>query len=255
MLFVDLPLIARMEAAARLGYRAVEFWDWRDKDLSAIRRGAGDLGLRVVAFSGNRDHTLIDSADRAGLTDELRRSLDAAEEVDCGQLMLLTDRLLPDGSAAPLPGDLPVAERRRCLEQALAVAAELARGRRVTWLLEPLNTVLDHRGVFLDRSRDAFDLVQRVGRPEVRVLYDVYHMSMMGEDVSAVLEENLEWIGHVHVADAPGRHEPGSGRIDYRRVRDTLLSLDYRRGIGMEFSPTGSSEAAARGALELFAQR
>ncbi|MGH2669200.1 MAG: TIM barrel protein, partial [bacterium] len=81
----------------------------------------------------------------------------------------------------------------------------------------------------------------------------VYHMSMMGEDVGAAIEAHVSWLGYVHVADMPGRHEPGTGTIDYAGIRATLHRLGYAAPVGMEFSPSGSSEIAAQRALEMFA--
>jgi hydroxypyruvate isomerase len=253
MVFTDRPFVARMAAAARLGYPAIEFWDWRDKDLAAIRQASGDLEVGVSAFSGNRDRTLVDPRERPALLDELRASLDVATRLGCRHLMLLTDRLLPDGSAAPVDGALSPAARLESVADALLAAGELVRGSGITLVLEPLNTRLDHRGYFLDRSAVAFDLVRRVGAPGVRVLYDVYHMATMGEDVAGALAAGFPWLGYVHVADTPGRHQPGTGTIDYAGVREALRRLGYAGPVGMEFSPAGPSEDAAREALALFA--
>jgi hydroxypyruvate isomerase len=94
--------------------------------------------------------------------------------------------------------------------------------------------------------------VRRVDSPSLRLLYDIYHMSMMGEDVLKAIETNLEWIGYLHVADLPGRHQPGTGKIDYRAVNALLSRVKYQGFIGMEFSPLGPDEQAARTPLEVF---
>jgi hydroxypyruvate isomerase len=87
----------------------------------------------------------------------------------------------------------------------------------------------------------------------VKLLYDIYHMSMMGEDALAEIEKGLEWIGYLHVADQPGRHQPGTGRINYRAVNTLLKRAKYEGFIGMEFSALGPDEQAAKTALEIFA--
>jgi hydroxypyruvate isomerase len=86
----------------------------------------------------------------------------------------------------------------------------------------------------------------------VKLLYDIYHMSMMGEDVVAEMGSNLEWIGYLHVADLPGRHQPGTGKIDYRGIADWLKRVRFDGFIGMEFFPRGPDNLVARAAQEIF---
>jgi hydroxypyruvate isomerase len=86
----------------------------------------------------------------------------------------------------------------------------------------------------------------------VKLLYDIYHMSMMKEDVLSEIEKRFEWIGYFHVADMPGRHQPGTGEIDYRRVNALLKKLRYDGFVGMEFSALGDSEQAAAVPLSVF---
>jgi hydroxypyruvate isomerase len=128
----------------------------------------------------------------------------------------------------------------------------LAGGYGVTLLLEPLNTALDHRGCFLDNSDLGVQIVQQVNSPQMRLLFDIYHMSMMGEDALAEIEKKKPWISYLHVADRPGRHQPGTGEIDYRAIAIMLKRIGYSGYIGMEFSALGSDEQAAKAPLEVF---
>jgi len=133
--------------------------------------------------------------------------------------------------------------------RALAGRAE---GASVTLLLEPLNTALDHRGCFLDTSALGVEIIRRVNSPQVKLLYDIYHMSMMGEDILREIDKNLEWVGYFHVADLPGRHQPGTGEIDYQAVNTFLMRAKYEGFLGMEFSALGPDEQAAKAPLEIF---
>jgi len=252
MLFTDRAFDARMRAAAASGYRAFEFWDWRDKDLTAIAQTAIELNLAVAAMSGNRHHSLIDPDERAGLREEMSQVFGVAERLGCRHVMMLTDVLMADGSAAPAP-PLPAEAKIASVVEGLAELAAPANDAGVVLLLEPLNTVLDHRGCFLDSSDVGVRIVRQANQPNVRLLYDVYHMSMMGEEVLTQIEKHKEWIGYVHVADMPGRHEPGTGQIDYRAVAALLKRTGYTGFIGMEFSALGASEEAASAPLEVFA--
>ena len=251
MLFTDRPFVERMEAASRLGYRAVEFWDWRDKDVLALARAAARLGLTIAAMSGNRQHALVDPADHAGLIEEMEQVFEVAHQLNCRHVMMLSDVLQADGSAAPTP-PLSVGEKCESMVIALRALAGRAEAAGVLLLLEPLNTARDHPGCFLNTSAMGLEIVRRVASRQVKLLYDIYHMSMMGEAVLTEIERHAKWIGYIHVADMPGRHQPGTGTIDYHAVHDLLKRVGYEGFIGMEFSPLGPDEAAARVSLEIF---
>lgn len=251
MLFTDLPFIERLAVASRLGYRAIEFWDWRDKDLPAVADAAAEHGLIVAAMSGNRHHALIDPDARAGLIDEMEQVFEAAEQLNCRNLMMLSDVLNADGSAVPTK-PRPTDEKLDAMADGLRALAGHPGAENVTLLLEPLNTALDHRGCFLDHSAPGVELVKRVNSRRVRLLYDIYHMSMMNEDVLAEIEKNLDWIGYFHIADMPGRHQPGTGKIGYQAVNALLRRAHYDGFIGMEFSALGPDEKAATAPLAVF---
>jgi hydroxypyruvate isomerase len=245
MLFTDQPFTERMKTAARLGYQAVEFWNWRDKDLPAIEDMAVRRRLNIAAISGNRRHSLTDPAERAGLLEEMMQVFGVARRLRCPNIMLLSDVLEADGSATPTP-PLSAEEKINSIVNGLRELASWAADTGITLLLEPLNTKLDHRGCFLDNSALGFQILQQVNQPNVRLLYDVYHMSMMGEDAPAKIEANLPWIGYLHVADLPGRHEPDTGTIDYSTIAAMLKRVGYHGFIGMEFSAQSDPEQAAR---------
>ncbi|MFB3887438.1 MAG: TIM barrel protein [Thermodesulfobacteriota bacterium] len=249
--FTDRPFVERMHAAFRLGYSAIEFWDWQTKDLTAIGEKAAQLRLTIAAMSGNRRYSLIDPESRAGLVDEMGRAFAIARQLGCRHLMMLSDVLASDGSAVL---SRPVSQREKfdSVVEGLRALVRPAAEAGVVLLLEPLNPKLDHHGYFLDHSRTGFEILRRVDSPQVRLLYDIYHMSMMDEDVMAEIEGNLDWIGYLHVADAPGRHQPGTGKIDYRAIADRLKGVRFQGFVGMEFFPEGPDEGAALAAKEIF---
>lgn len=251
MLFTDLPFVERVAVASRLGYSAIEFWDWQDKDVPAVADIAARLGLTVAAMSGNRRHALIDPVALEGLVEEMDHVFAAARQLSCRRIMMLSDVLNDDGSAAPSQS-LSAEEKSEIMIENLRALALRAEAANVTLLLEPLNTVLDHRGCFLNASAPGVEIVKRVNSPQVRLLYDIYHMSMMGEDVLKEIERSLEYIGYLHVADLPGRHQPGTGKIDYNAVSALLKRAKYEGFIGMEFAPLGPDEQAAMTPLEIF---
>ena len=250
--FTDRPFVERMQEASALGYSAIEFWDWCTKDLTAIKGTAAQLDLTIAAMSGNRQHALINPDSRTGLMAEMEQALAVAQELRCRHLMMLSDVLAADGRAAT-PPPLSSQEKFESVVEGLQALVPQASDAGVVLLLEPLNSVLDHRGTFLDHSLMGFEIIRQVGSPKVKLLYDIYHMSMMGEDVMAEMRNNLGWMGYLHVADMPGRHQPGTGKIDYRGIADWLKRVRFDGFIGMEFFPQGSDDLAARAAHEIFA--
>jgi hydroxypyruvate isomerase len=111
-------------------------------------------------------------------------------------------------------------------------------------LFEPVNTLVDHPGVFTDRTAPGLDIIEAVGRPGVRLLYDIYHSAAMRERPEDVLGERVHLVGHVQAADHPGRHEPGSGAIDWAHYFNLLRGRGYRGFVGLEYRPSGPSIAS-----------
>jgi hydroxypyruvate isomerase len=166
---------------------------------------------------------------------------------------MLSDALAPDGSAMATP-PMTTEEKIRSMVEGLRVLSRPAEPAGVTLLLEPLNSLIDHPGCFLDSVALAVEVVGRLNSPRVKVLYDIYHMHVMGKNVLREIENNQEWIGYFHVADSPGRHQPGTGEIDYAAVGELLGRLKYRGFVGMEFAPLGPSAEAVKAPIETFAR-
>ncbi len=154
-------------------------------------------------------------------------------------------RTLGVGNLIVVSGDIDerigADQQRAAIVEVLRRAAPVAAARDVTLLVEPLNTRVDHVGTFLDSTEEGFAIVDDVGEPNVRLLFDLYHAAVMGEDVEAVLASRIADVGHIHVADTPGRHEPGTGVIDWTRVFAWLSAQGYGGRIGLEYLPVAST--------------
>jgi hydroxypyruvate isomerase len=112
-------------------------------------------------------------------------------------------------------------------------------------VIEPIDLIEDP-AIFLTSVKDGFEIVRAVNRPNVKVLYDFYHEQRGGGNLIEKLEKNIEWVGLVHIADVPGRHEPGTGEIDYTNIYRSLGKLHYNRFIAMEYGPTIDPVASLR---------
>lgn len=247
MLYPELSFMDKMSAIRESGIDCIEFWDYRAKDLEALEKARETDHLKVSNFSGNRLYGMLNVNERGSFIQEVTASAKVAKRLRCPRLMLLAQPLQIDGSAKALPHEL---SRREIIDEFVTCAHEtsrLADEENMDFVVEPLNTHLDHPGYFLSSSKLAFECIKKVGHPRFKVLYDIYHMAMMDEPVLKDLEDNLDQIGYIHVADKPGRMEPGTGHINFKEILSLLRKLDYNGTIGFEFMP---SEAGSKNAIK-----
>ena len=147
--------------------------------------------------------------------------------------------------------ETPRGDQRQALTDCLSRAADRLAGTGVVLGIEPLNTRVDHVGYFLSSTAEGLDIVDAVGRPEIAIVYDIYHAAVMDEAIAPVLEGRLDRVAHVHLADRPGRGEPGSGSLDWQARLAWLTSAGYDGFVGLEYKPTRETRAtlAFRSAL------
>lgn len=240
-LFEGVPTEEALRRVRAAGMRCIEFWDWRVRDIESLAQQCAMLGLQVVAFSGNTfDEPLVDrSTHERGLA-HLRRSLDIAARLEATLLVVHV------GYASS--GDNRSADWQAAVD-GLRAAGQLARTAGVMLGVEPLNSKVDHPRYFLDSLDDALPLIDEVAHPSVRLVLDMYHMWLMHDDLPRRLSRTLPYAIHVHVADVPGRHEPGSGEIPWDEIRRSLRG--YQGVVGLECWPTGTPEQAVHRASEV----
>jgi hydroxypyruvate isomerase len=238
MLFGEVEFPDRFEAAARAGFKAVEMqfpyaWDKRCLAQAARRAGVEVVLINIPAGAPQKgDRGIACLPDRvAEFREGVARAIDYAEALGCRRMNGLA-------GIAP-PGADHSALRKTYVSNLRYAANELARA-GMTLLIEPIST---HAvpGFFLNRSADALALIEEAGAGNLKVQYDLYHMHIMGDDLAATITANLGSIAHMQVADAPGRHEPGSGEIDFPPLFDLIDRLGYRGWIGAEYTPAGST--------------
>lgn len=241
MLWNEVPFLERFERAAAGGFRAVEFLFAHDVDQAAVARELERHGLELVLFdpeagdfrAGDRGY-LCDPRRREHLQKTIDDAIATARRLGCHRLNVLAGNRV-DG--------VPDAEMRRTMVENLRAAAPRAQAAGITLLIEALNTWESPRYV-LDRSRLGLELVREVGESNVRFQYDCYHLQRMEGQLIDGLTANLEWIGHVQIADVPGRHEPGTGEINYPNVLGALEAAGYGGYVGLEYRPSGATEAS-----------
>jgi hydroxypyruvate isomerase len=243
MLYPDLPFPERIDRLREAGFTTFEFWGFKDKDLAALESRV-ETGMRVATFSGQRKGSLVEPHDHPAYVEEVRESIQVARRLGCRHLMVLSDELSPDGSVTTKYRPMDAEEKIGNIALGLKQLATVADEQEITLLLEPLNTRVDHPGYTLDSSRAAFDIVTRVGSERVKVLYDVYHMQIMEGNVIQTLRDNIGHIGYIHIADVPGRCEPGTGELNFKNIFKAISDLGYPGYVGFEFQPSKDSDSA-----------
>jgi hydroxypyruvate isomerase len=225
-LFKEKPFEQRLEYVADLGFPAFEFWTRQGKDMNITLALKAALRLECAAFAAS-NASMVDPAQRQQFLGDVTRAASLAVDLACANLIVT--------SGPAMPG-VPYDEQRWNLVDVLKQAAETAADADVVLVLEPLNRQ-DHPGAFLWSSDEGFAIVREVNSPHVRLLFDVYHQQISEGDLTRRLVENMDLIGHIHVADVPGRHEPGTGEINYEQIFGVLRERGYRGFVGLEYYP------------------
>lgn len=252
MLFGEVDFVERIAKAKGSGFDAVEFWLWQPKDLGKIKKALDDTGMEVGIFQGNIEGRMIDPKDNNIYVEGVKKSIEVAKGLGVKHLFLMTDILKEDRTVQEPPYPISEQEKLASVKNILKTLRPAAEEAGIMLVIEPLNIHVDHKGYYLDHSAPAFDLVREIDSPDIRVLYDVYHMQIMEGNIIQTLKDNIDAIGYVHVADVPGRNEPGTGEINFRNIYRTLKELKYAGNVGFEFMPTGGTVESLREARECF---
>jgi hydroxypyruvate isomerase len=232
-----------LERVAQAGYRHVElvgeFARWSEADWTHILARMRALKITVDATSGVKAG-FADSAGGDAFVAELKAFIPTVQRLGCGLIILL--------SGKRIEGAAPGVQRAASIET-LKRAAEILSSAGLTGVIEPIDR-LENPSIYLDGVTEAFEIVRAVGSPKVKVLYDLYHEQRGQGNLIEKLEKNIDEVGLIHVADVPGRHEPGTGEINYGNVYKKLVELHYSGVIAMEFYPTGDVVDTLRKARE-----
>jgi hydroxypyruvate isomerase len=244
MLFTDHPFEERIDCVAEAGLGAFEFWDWPGKDINLLNERRQLHDLEVAAFIMEPRGGLVSADAHAKLRQDASRSIAIAQILECQTLIVLVGR---ESSA------LSRQEQHDNIVHGLKQVAPLAEDAGVTLLIEPLNVIVDHAGFYLSSSQEAFQIVEEVGSSNVKVLFDIYHQQISEGNLIANITEHLDMIGYLHLADVPGRHEPGTGEINYANVLQRISEAGYNGYVGLEYQPSGDSYQSLKAITEIAA--
>ena len=243
----DLPFLERLREIARAGFM-VDLWGWEEASLDEI---AADPKITISCIPGWQGGSMVHPDGVAEFLDGVQTCVDVANRLGVHNLGIGTGAIDKDLQVAHEIADHPGALWITAY-QCMSRVAEIAEQHDVTFAFEIMNTKVDHPGYPMPLIQDGIQLVRAVGSPRVRLLFDVYHAQIEEGNVVELIQESADYIGYVHVADVPGRHEPGTGEINYPRIAQALRDIGYEGHVGMEAYPTGDDHAAMERFRELF---
>jgi len=227
----------RMEAAARAGLQSVEFvgehYDWTDADIDRVKKLARSLKLGIDTLSsvpkwGSQKINMVEPAGREAFLKEVSRNLVFAQKLEIPMALLMS------GNAV---AGLTFEQQFSAMVDCAKKCGELAEKAGITLIVEPLNTKVNHKGYFLSNCVDGLRLMKEVDHPNVRLLFDLYHEQVERGDVVRTALAAMPYVRVFHVADNPGRNEPGTGEMNYANIYKAIAKAGYEHYITMEYVP------------------
>ena len=235
MLFTDLPLLERPAAVAAAGYPAFEFWGWGNKPMDDLKAAADAAGVKIAGFCCDGGGALVDGSYTAQWVETAKASINEAKRLGVETLIVTTGQEIEGVCRC---------EQHNSVVAGLKGIAPYAEANGITLVLEPLNILVNHKGYYLATSDEGFEILDQVGSPNVKLLFDIYHQQITEGNLIDRITAGIASIGHFHVADVPGRHEPGTGEINYCNVFKKIAELGYDKYVGLEFTTTTTAPEA-----------
>lgn len=232
----DLSPQDALKVVSEAGINAFEFWGWWDKDLDSIEAARDQFGLKISACC-TRFISLVDPARRDEYLAGLAESIAAAKRLRCPTLISQVGDFRPE---------VPRQQQHDCLVAGLKSAAPMLEDADITLVIEPLNELVDHVGYYLVRSKEAFEIIDEVDSPRVKVVYDIYHQQISEGQLIANIAANIGKIAHFHAAGNPGRHELTIGELHYPSILAAIGATDYDGYVGLEYWPVNDPLAGLR---------
>ncbi len=234
-LFTEIPFLERFSAARQAGFRAVEFMFPYDYDQNDIKKQLDETGLQLVLcnlpagnWAGGDRGTAVNPARREEFRESVGKGIAAAKFLGVERLNCLVGLK---------PAALSDNETRETVTENLRYAAETLGREGIRLMVEPINRH-DMPGFALNTCVQALEMIRRIDHPNAYLQLDVYHARRENEDVAAILRNHRDRIGHIQIADCPGRHQPGTGETDFRFLLKEIDRLGYRGVVSLEYIPS-----------------
>jgi hydroxypyruvate isomerase len=247
--FIGLKTTDKIIKVKELGFDAIEFWYWdyefngstleyKKKEIDEIAAVCKELNVTindivVNAPDGSIGGFLTKPEDRIKYLDRLQETILIAKKLSCNKLITCTGNEISEKSFQ---------KQYDSVVETLSEAAAIATKENITLVLEALNSHVDHPGYFLVSSKTGFDIIKKVNSPNLKLLYDIYHMQIMEGNHISTIQENSSLIGHFHSAGVPGRNEIYKGEISYLPILEAIDNSGYNGCFGLEYFPSEPEE-------------
>lgn len=226
---------------AALGYDTAETYDWTTLDLDKVKSTLEETGVELLSMC-TTEFRLTSPEHRSLWLEGLEKSCIAAQKL--GVKNLITQ--VGNDTGAPR-------EEQHCsIVEGLKAGVPILEKYGVTIMIEPLNTIVDHKGYYLWQSSEAFEIIKEVDNPHVKVIFDIYHQQIMEGNIIPNIINNLDLIAHIHAAGHPGRHELQNGENNYTYIFEQLEKAGYTGAVGLEYFPTTKPLESLKKAKELY---
>lgn len=239
--FGQMDFCDAVKTVKKLGFDAVETYNWRNLDLDKVRETCQETGVELLSMC-TTEFNMTDPQRRKAWLDGLAISCEAANRV--GAKKLITQVGQDTGAERQVQHDSIVA--------ALTEAKPILESTGVTIMIEPLNTYVNHPGYYLWSSAEAFEIIRQVDNPFVKVVYDIYHQQVMEGNIIPSVTGNLDCIAHLHSAGHPGRHELQYGENDYKVIFAAVDKAGYQGACGLEYNPLMPPEDSLKEFLRIY---
>jgi len=242
----------KLETAARAGLQSVElvgeYASWTDADIARVLKTARSFGLGMDALLGSPDWSkrpvsMVDPAEREAFLADVRNAITFARKLEIPQIILMSGNAMAGRTHE---------EQYASLLEGAKRAGDLAAEAQLTAIIEPLNSRVDHKGCFLTTCTEGLKLVREADNPHVRLLFDLYHEQVEEGNIIRTLTEAAPMVAVFHVADNPGRNDPGTGEINYPNIYKAIGKTGFAGYLAMEYLPLGDQAASLTKAVDGF---
>jgi hydroxypyruvate isomerase len=244
MTWGNLPYLDRIRKVKEAGFSHYEFWPWRGKDLDAIKKLNDELGLHVAQFSAaprGFARGFADPERRSEFLEDIKLAVDVAKKLNVQKACVV---------AGEEHEHLTKAQMTESTIEALKEAAKIVEPAGLMLILEPLNILVDHPRQHVVHSKHAAEILKAVGSPKIKMLFDCYHQQISEGNLSGNIRKYKDLIGYYQIADHPGRHEPGTGEVNWAHVFHTIHDVGYTGAIGMEMTAKSDPALAFKAVRE-----
>ncbi len=237
--YTDRPFNERVHAVAEAGFQCLEFWNVSQasetRDMNKLAQDCASLGINIIQFTGWDVDSLGGRDTHVAFKEAIKQAIETAHLLDAPMFTIVGHQE---------SADLQQSEKLENLQRALESVVPILEGGDKMAILEPFNPV-DHKGFFLNGSGEALNICRTINSPHIKINWDLYHMQLSEGNLAASMRHGRDQIGYIQVADVPGRHQPGTGELNYPYLFQTIAQMGYDGPIGLECWPKAGDEAQA----------